>query len=579
MPYSYREHFPFRLNIRNKVIIPFLVLALVITALSLQAVTGILRSRTEELIVGDMRSSTGTVQGLMEDDLREMSLVLEALTSGGGPTDAGNCLPPGAKGLMEKAGLEVEVGGARPEAAARIITVSPPGMEMSFGHWRHGPTGDWRIFASAPCPGDPGRAIVVHRPLGLPFWEKVKKATGLEVIVYELSGRMVAATFDAAALPRAAGELPPPGAPAEGEEKVGHLEMAGSSYTYYAYPFKAGGERILDVVFVRADTDLVRWQAVVRRDLLFFAAAIAVFFVAVYTFLINRITRPVHQLMRAAEKVASGDFSAGSAINSLDEIGRLAEAFRKMTASMRRYQLELQEATHKIIHQEKLASLGQMVAGIMHEIRNPLNSLGILMKLAEREDKPEERKTYFAKMEEEARRISRTVEQFLDIARKPRFTVEEVDVNERINVLLSRMDSLLAAQGIETRTGLAGDLPRLILDKGRLDQVLYNLVFNSLQAMKDGGILTLTTGLVEAVETGDEAERPCVSVTVADTGEGIPPENIEKVFDPFFTSKPPGEGTGLGLSIVKSVVEEHGGRIRLSSRPGRGTEVEIRFPC
>ncbi len=570
--FDYREHFPFRIKIRNKIIIPFVLLALAATVLGVQEVTGVFRSKVDQLVVDNLGRSSDMVTAMIEERLRELDQLSRMLAALDLPVDGGE-LPPPARDLLQGTAFRLDIGkvGEDPRAGA------PPaeGAGPDRSRWTEaGPDGLW-LCACAPLRTDTRRSVCLREKVSGSFLVQIKVQSGLDLVL-----------FGRDQVPLVVGEAFPDGDllrlddfPLAGVTSAGQATIRSRHYTYYRFPLKTpGGSPVAQAILIRPGDDLVAWEAVFRRDILVTTLWFTLIAIVGFFFIVRQITTPIHQLMEAVDRVGRGDLTTPVTVTSRDEIGRLAQAFQSMTGSLRKNRQELQEATHKIIHQEKLASLGQTVASIMHEVKNPLNSLNILLQLADEEVGPQERMASLGRMKEEIRRISLTVDQFLNLSRSPRFAVEPVSVNERVRLLLGYLESLLTAHGIQIRSELDDGLPDLLLDEGRLDQIIYNLAFNALQAMKNGGVLTVATAIVPGGRGGDRAAGGYVRITVADTGAGITPEQLGKVFDPFFTTKPSGEGTGLGLTIVKSVVEEYGGRISLTSRPGEGTTAEVLFP-
>lgn len=224
------------------------------------------------------------------------------------------------------------------------------------------------------------------------------------------------------------------------------------------------------------------------------------------------------------------------------------------------------------VEQERLGAITTLAAGVAHEIGNPLNSLNIHLQLIEREARQqgsgdrEKIAQHVRTCTDEVRRLDQVIHQFLRAVRPTRPVLEPCPANDLLKEVLDVLQPELDKKGVLVEREFGRDLPRLLADRGQMKQVFFNLIRNGLQAMTSGGILRIRT----------EALGDRIVVTVRDTGGGIPPEVLQRMFEPYFTTK--SEGTGLGLMIVQRVVREHGGLIEVSSEPGRGTTFRILLP-
>jgi PAS domain S-box-containing protein len=218
---------------------------------------------------------------------------------------------------------------------------------------------------------------------------------------------------------------------------------------------------------------------------------------------------------------------------------------------------------------EKLASVGKLAAGVAHEINNPLGGiLNCLYNLNKGTLSPARREEYLASMEDGLRRVQKIVRQLLDFSQQHQPEFSPADINQIIDRVLVLTNHLFAPNRIVLDTALGHALPSLMIDRHMIEQVLMNLILNAVQAMKDGGRLSIRTFVEEGV---------CL-VEVRDTGVGIPAAVLPKIFDPFFTTKGEGEGTGLGLSVSLGIAERHGGKILVDSEVGKGTVFTLCLP-
>jgi two-component system NtrC family sensor kinase len=242
---------------------------------------------------------------------------------------------------------------------------------------------------------------------------------------------------------------------------------------------------------------------------------------------------------------------------------------------------ELKETHFKLLHQDKMASLGKLSASVVHEINNPISGILSLVMLMNRimeggalqQKDAEQFGQYLKLMETETRRISRIVSNLLAFSRHSKMEFGSVKLNQLIEKTLFLNANLLKLHSIKVEEHLAPDLPDLTGSEDRLQQVFMNLVSNAAEAME-----AVPGDRVLRIETRQMREKECVSVVFADTGVGIPQENLSKLFEPFFSTKKKGKGVGLGLSVAYGIIQEHGGSIHVQSEEGRGTTFTIELP-
>lgn len=286
-----------------------------------------------------------------------------------------------------------------------------------------------------------------------------------------------------------------------------------------------------------------------------FALAIALA-AAVGVWLMRTIVRRVEILRGGARRVGAGDLAARIELSGDDELAELASSFNQMAASLAREQAAL-------VRSQKLASIGQVAAGVAHELNNPLSVILGYTKLlrAESGTNAEELKI----IEDEARLCHRIVRELLDLARPHRLEIGAVDLAVLAREAIERLSDAGALRDRSVR--IVAEHPVLVAaDAGKLRQVIANVVVNAAEATSPTGTITIAARV-----HGD-----CATLTVADDGPGIPPEVKDQIFEPFMTTKP--HGTGLGLAIAYAIVDAHGGRITVDSSPGAGTLVSLQLP-
>ncbi len=280
----------------------------------------------------------------------------------------------------------------------------------------------------------------------------------------------------------------------------------------------------------------------------------------------QRLLAPIQTLTEGVKAVAAGDLSRKVEVRGEDEIGLLASEFNAMASSLDRQRNELRRA-------ERLAAVGRISAQITHEIRNPLNAIGLNAELLAEElgaspASSREAAQLVAAISREVDRLNGVAEEYLRFAKLPKPQLAGQDVSEIVGSLVDFLGPELQAARIEVRRELTPGLPSVRGDEGQLRAVILNLLRNSREAMPRGGTVTVRTR---------RASGGSVEIEVSDTGGGIPPGDLTRIFEPFYSTKE--RGTGLGLAFAQQVVKEHGGAIRCESVVGQGTTFTIRLPA
>jgi two-component system NtrC family sensor kinase len=313
-----------------------------------------------------------------------------------------------------------------------------------------------------------------------------------------------------------------------------------------------------------------------RIRLLFFAIiAIASISVIIYLLLKQIVVKPVSQIVEATHHVATGDLNYNVTLNKNDEIGELAKSFNEMTH-------KLSEAQRQLYQSDKLASVGRLASGVAHEINNPLTGVltysSFLLKRVD--DKPEFKEDLEV-IVRETKRCRDIVKGLLDFARQSQPAKRQADLNEIIVHASRIVQNQLSIHHIKLEQNLDSKLPLIYADVNQIQQVLVNLLVNAIDAIgENGGNIAVTTGLVKngkRVAAGPAPEKEYIRIKVTDTGCGIPAEDLQKIFDPFFSTKGQ-KGTGLGLAVVWGIIEKHNGRITVDSKVGKGTTFTILLP-
>ena len=296
--------------------------------------------------------------------------------------------------------------------------------------------------------------------------------------------------------------------------------------------------------------------------------------VALSAFLAERFVRPITALAQGVRLIAEGRLDARVNVNTNDEFGVLARSINTMAERLEAHLVEITSAHRGVLlaekqlaQSEKLAAIGQLAAGLAHEIFNPLNVIsGFAEFLRKKTDAADPRRTGLEEIIRESARCQKLVTELLNFAKPKEVERFPCDMNDLVRDTLVLVQSQVKAQGISLERVLAADLPEVALDRDQLKQVLLNLLINACQAMPEGGTLSVATRRIGA----------CVETSVADDGEGIREQDLRNIFEPFFTTKQ--TGTGLGLALSYAIVEGHGGVLRAQNRAGRGAQFTFSLP-
>ena len=266
--------------------------------------------------------------------------------------------------------------------------------------------------------------------------------------------------------------------------------------------------------------------------------------------------------------ITEGRLPPTISFKSSDELGVLTHSFNEMVKNLRRVQAEL-------VKTEKLVSLGRMASGVAHEVRNPLNTMNVTLGLLKRKVAGNPDVMELAEMiSEEIVRVDHFLSDFLSYSKQPPPKPTLTNVNEMMEDILSAYSNQAASRNVVLEKKLDSTLPLFPLDSFQMERAIRNVVVNALEAMQQGGLLTVTSKW----RPGSSRQRNGASVvlSISDTGPGMTAEELQNAFDPFYTTKE--LGTGLGLPLTQSIVESHGGSIRIRSKPREGTEFIIILP-
>lgn len=354
----------------------------------------------------------------------------------------------------------------------------------------------------------------------------------------------------------------------------------------HAHPPEQKVLGVLDIgmSLVDVDTEIKKAQ---NKMIIFAIIAILVIALTISVSINRYVTRPVRALVEGTRKIAEGDLDYSIPLKSADEIGQLASSFNQMTSDLKRADdklidwgktleqkvqqrtKELRLAENQLFQSEKLASLGKLAAGVAHEINSPLTGVLTYSSLLLKEKKDQDpEKEDLEVIVNETNRCKRIVKGLLDFARQTEPDKALSDINEVIEKSIDLISHQASIQSIRIEKKIKPEIPRIMIDKGQIQQVFINILLNAIEAMPQGGTLTVSSAIQDQM----------LAIGFADTGAGIPEENLRKIFDPFFTTKKQGRGTGLGLSVSYGIIERHHGKLEVKSKAGKGTTFTIRLP-
>ena len=283
----------------------------------------------------------------------------------------------------------------------------------------------------------------------------------------------------------------------------------------------------------------------------------------------SHYVRPVEDLAHAAEKVAAGDLSQELPVSGKDEVGRLTRSFNEMIVKLR----QNRELEDKVRESQYLSQLGRLSSGVAHEIRNPLNFIGLAVDHLDAltdgrtPEAAREKGQIIARIKEEIQRLNELVTNFITYGRPPELQRAPVRIPEIVESVLRMAAGRMRDQRIRCRVDFR-EGPQVMADPDMMRRAVLNIVVNAIDAMPNGGELHVSAG---------PREDGGYALAIGDTGTGIAGEDREKIFEPYFTTKP--SGLGLGLVLTRKIVEAHGGKIVVDSEPEKGTRIHVLLPA
>ncbi len=424
--------------------------------------------------------------------------------------------------------------------------------------------------------GDKPLYVIAGRRVDQTFLASLDLPAGMRAMLYQyLTPEFSAQQLEAASGTIAHGDRLAPLIQQVQEQKKEMAELvhwsstAAEDETVHAIPLTGRNNELLGILLIgNSRRPYVELRQRIRTAALLVGSGGILLAILLSSWAAARVTRPVERLAEAAREVAGGNWNTQVEVTSSDELGELAQAFNRMT-----HELTEQRAT--LVQTERVAAWRELARRLAHELKNPLFPLQLTVEnlIRAREQSPEVfeeiLKESSSTLLAEIANLKNIISRFSEFSKMPQPQFHPVDVNQTVQNVFRLFQAQLRGPDrppIECQLDLGSDMPTIAADPELLHRAISNLVLNAMDAMSKGGTLTLRT----------RADGDHVTLAISDTGSGLTPEECERLFTPYYTSK--AYGTGLGLAIVQSVVSDHGGKISVRSEPGRGATFLIELP-
>ncbi len=375
----------------------------------------------------------------------------------------------------------------------------------------------------------------------------------------------------------------------EGETFLQQIQSENKTFAYGGFEIIDAGGRHAGAVLTLIDiTDSITVARRLKAATLSIVIILFIIGLTISFFISHSILKPIRRLIQGTIRIGKGDFNAKVEIERKDEIGTLALAFNNMVenfnktctsieilnkeiAERKKVEEDLRSTQDQLVQAEKMAAVGTLSAGMAHEINNPLMGAMLLLQnlMSEKEKGSEEQKT-LSQIENGLERVADVVSKLLVFSRKERLVLKKTKINDIIESTLPLLAHEFDLNKIEFVKEYGKDLPSIAVSANAIQQVLVNVLLNAKDALLNSAPKKV------AVTTYLEGEM--VKIKIRDNGCGIKKEDLKKIFDPFFTTKPPGKGLGIGMSIVRTIIDQHRGKIDIHSEEQKGTEVVLSFP-
>jgi len=463
--------------------------------------------------------------------------------------------------------------GERPSIARLILSAKLPTFTLAVRGLPSGgaPAAGAAVGAAAAAPAPDGAILIAEFPLNRLYTARGESKL-FEIYVTDTTGRpLISVTegMESAVGAGAAGsfaDLLPKTA-----QTAGTREYAASGVPMLAAYSPVGDLGLFSIVQIRKARAFEAARRLVTRSLII-AGVVCVGALALVFLFASSLTRSLVTLARATEQIGQGQFDVQVPVTGGGEIAALATRFQRMTEELSTREHALKNANQRLMESEKMSALGQLGAGIAHEVKNPLTSIRGYAQMGQRKiphDHP--LSEYFKTIEKETDRSLEILKNLLKFSRQETAEMMVIDLNAVVADTVKLVSHQLMMKEVRLEPHLFAQSLYVNGNANQIEQVLLNLFINAGDAMEGKGEGRITV-------TVDAPEASMARIRVGDNGSGIPPDVVGKIFDPFFTTKPVGKGTGLGLSVSYGIVKEHKGEISVESRMGEGTTFTILIP-
>jgi two-component system, NtrC family, sensor kinase len=530
----------------------------------------------------DNPQAAETIRGVLEDRLKDYGADYEALILTAYPDSAPVTVRRNATGEIEGLGKH----GSDPDPGAGVWTVPTRhftrlALQGDSAHGTLQLNGQVYLIVSVPVMSSDNvvvaGALTVASRIGEPTLQELKSLTGAEILIMA-GDNLTASTLRQSDLPDSLFKGTPTSTLTV-KQRIVPLELQGQHYLALTdnsdHTDPQQGFRYALLVSLED-----RLHDLKSTQMTLLAVSVLGMLVCglVVWGLIRRITQPLVELRDNAEAVGRGDFTRRIEQFSNDECGEVAEAFNRMTENLQTSRTDLEKAVAtvkttqaQLIQSEKLSAVGQFVAGIAHELNNPLTTVIGFSELLQYSNIDPKFKGHVSQIANGATRCHKIVHSLLGFARQHEPERKLASLHDIVDAVLEFLAYDMRTNNITIVREYARELPPILADSHQLQQVILNILSNARQAIeafrRDGRIV---------LRTGANATH--VWLRIIDNGPGMSRETLSRIFDPFFTTKPQGKGTGLGLSLSYGIVKEHQGTIRAESEPGKGAEFIIELP-